>query len=302
MHAAPTIVTAFYNLDRGNWQGTVNGRKIPSIIKRDENTYFERFKRLTKLKNRIIVFAQGIYEEKIRSYREDIVFYNIDDLFSTHKSLIETITNIQKNQAFIDFVDNPALPEYWSAEYVLINLLKSQFVLTAIKSDAEPQLDYAWIDFGYCRPEVFCPENSLWTFDCKHKINLFAIQDPDNTKPIFDIIKTNTVYFQGCHIVAPSNMWEAFNRLINESINELFNCSLVDDDQTLLLMSYKKQPHLFNVNMVDPKDWFVIFKDFNTIPHDAEDIKNHDLLLSSLNQKKKAHISSLWKKIRRRIT
>lgn len=258
MHAAPTIVTAFYNLDRGNWQGTVNGRKIPSIIKRDENTYFERFKRLTKLKNRIIVFAQGIYEEKIRSYREDIVFYNIDDLFSTHKSLIETITNIQKNQAFIDFVDNPALPEYWSAEYVAINLLKSFFLVTAIDKDNTPSNDYAWVDFGYCRPDVFCPEGLLWTFNCQEKINLFAIESPLVTKPIFEIVKTNTVYFQGCHIVAPKNMWKVLNNLIMESLASLTECGLIDDDQTFLLMAYKRNPDFFIVNSVKNSDWFVL--------------------------------------------
>lgn len=50
-------------------------------------------------------------------------------------------------------VDNPAAPEYWSAEYVMLCVLKTVLTCTAIKLglNANPQI--AWIDFGYCRDE-----------------------------------------------------------------------------------------------------------------------------------------------------
>ena len=37
---------------------------------------------------------------------------------------------------------------------------------------------------------------------------------------------------------------------------------LVDDDQTLLLMSYLQKPELFELHPVSKSDWFVAFKEF----------------------------------------
>jgi protein YibB len=258
-----TIVTAFYDLGRGSWAGEKNGRIIPHYVKRDENTYLERFERLTKLKNPIIVFTQTKYFDIIKSMRSDIVCIGIDDVFEMNDSLVSKIRDIQSSQHFINFVNNPELPEYWSPEYVLINFLKSFFVNVAVENKLCATSTSAWIDFGYVRDDTFCPEGMEWKFQTHNLINLFAIDNPSTSLPIFELIKTNTVIIQGCHIVASNELWKTMHKLMMRSLNSLLDVDLIDDDQTLMLMSYKKEPNKFKINFVDRNDWFVIFKNFN---------------------------------------
>ena len=44
---------------------------------------------------------------------------------------------------------------------------------------------------------------------------------------------------------------------------ELLKNNLIDDDQTVLLMSYLSRPELFELHKVSPSDWFVAFKEYN---------------------------------------
>lgn len=256
-----TIVTAFVDMGRGNWQGVKNNKPIPHYIKRDTDTYFERFERLTKLKNPIICYTESKFFDRIKSIRSDIVLVNIDDIFVNQPLIIDTIKKVQQNPFFINFVTNPSNPEYWSPEYVAINLFKSVFVTDAIEENLISTDTCAWIDFGYCRPEVYCPPEMEWKFDTENLINLFCMNFNVYDKPIFEIVKTNEVYMQGCHIVAPKHLWFELKSLINSNLSSLFNVGLVDDDQTLLLMSYRSAPKLFKLNKADPNDWFNIFRD-----------------------------------------
>ena len=64
-----TIVTAFVDIGRGDWEGVKNNQLIPPYIKRDTETYFKRFERLTKLKNKIVCFT----EEKCLYLRMDLL-------------------------------------------------------------------------------------------------------------------------------------------------------------------------------------------------------------------------------------
>lgn len=161
-----TIVTAFFDIGRDKWEGTLDGNVLPHYLKRDNATYFERFRKLT-------------------------------------------------------------------------------------------------LDFGYVRDDTFCPPGLEWKFNTQNLINLFCFSDPLKAEPIFSIVKTNTVYVQGCHIVAPVEKWTVMASLMRQALISLMNVGLVDDDQSMLLMSYQMAPHEFKINYVAPPYWFVIFKDFN---------------------------------------
>lgn len=255
-----TIVTAFVDIGRGHWEGVKNNRAIPPYIKRDTETYFKRFERLTKLKNPIVCFTESKFFDRIKAMRDDIELIAIDTLFEDHKHLIDSIDTIQQDPVFIQFVKNPASPEYWSPQYVAINFMKSHFVDYAVSQGWCKTGTAAWIDFGYCRDEVYCPEGREWQFDTEGKINLFCMNQYTHTKPIFDIVRTGEVYMQGCHIVAPNTEWKKLKQLVNDSLSNLFNIGLVDDDQTLLLMAYRAAPELFKLVPADPDNWFTIFE------------------------------------------
>jgi 2-keto-3-deoxy-L-rhamnonate aldolase RhmA len=51
--------------------------------------------------------------------------------------------------------------------------------------------------------------------------------------------------------------------LVHHNTQELFKHNLIDDDQTILLMSYLAAPEMFELHSVSPTDWFIIFKDYN---------------------------------------
>lgn len=255
-----TIVTAFVDIGRGEWEGVKNNQLIPHYIKRDTDTYFKRFERLTKLKNKIICFTEEKFFERIRSIREDIILIGINSLWDDHQHLLTKIEHVQLQPEFIRFVTNPSSPEYWSSKYVVINFMKSHFVNYAVEQGLIETNNAAWLDFGYCRDEVYCPENKTWVFDTENKINLFCQNQFTHSKPIFEIIRTGEVYMQGCHIVAPKNSWKYLKQLVNDNLGLLFGVGLVDDDQTLLLMSYKSAPELFKLNTANPNNWFTIFE------------------------------------------
>jgi hypothetical protein len=71
------------------------------------------------------------------------------------------------------------------------------------------------------------------------------------------------VYVQGCHIVAPVDKWKKMATLMTQALMTYISVDLIDDDQSMLLMSYRLSPHDFKINYVNPEYWFVIFRDFN---------------------------------------
>ena len=46
-------------------------------------------------------------------------------------------------------------------------------------------------------------------------------------------------------------------------LKELISKDLIDDDQTLLLMSSLKEPEKFELHPILPNDWFIAFKEYN---------------------------------------
>ena len=153
-------------------------------------------------------------------------------------------------------------PEYWNADYVLVNLLKSAFVNRAM-----PFVDtelVAWLDFGYCRDENTLNGVELWEYPFdKEKIHFFNIKDWVEGTYIQDVIANNDVHITGPCIVADKKMWPTLEALVHHSINELLKNNLIDDDQTLLLMSYLQKPELFELHPVSNQDWFVAFRDYS---------------------------------------
>jgi len=154
---------------------------------------------------------------------------------------------------------------------VLINYLKSFFAGEAIARGLVTSEFLAWVDFGYCREENVLPNPLKWDYPFSNKIHLFNVERLD-AQDLISIIKTNKVYFQGCHIVAPRNQWGDLKRLMQNAFDMLISYNLMDDDQTLLLMAYRNAPSLFEAHFVDAANtgWFVLFKDYNlSPPHQA---------------------------------
>lgn len=266
-----TIVTAFFDIGRGSLPTEKYGRVLPHYQHRTVDQYFEYFKNLAKIKNDLVVYTSPDLADRIMTIRNDLGLKDqtqvvICDSYlpKNFQNVKEKIEEIMNDKNYINKIVNPHLIEYWHSDYVLVNIFKSIYVTDAIQRDLVKNDVAAWIDFGYCRNDNTIPLSNKWKYDFdKDKIHFFNMRDIQKDRPIDDIIYTGDVYIQGCHIVAGKKMWKELRELVLHNLNVLLNYNLIDDDQTLLLMSYLTKPEFFELRYIDPSDWFVIFKKFN---------------------------------------
>lgn len=268
-----SIVSAFFDISRGQWEGDVGGHRVHAWLKRTNEQYLGWFANLGRLKNQLVIFTESKFADQVLDIRRgqglelETVVIVCDGLFSDDGPLAEPLSDIKNamRHELHRFVTDPALPEYWNASYVLLNALKSVFVCTAIDRKLIANEQIAWIDFGYCRDGKRFDPGAPWRFDCQDRMNIFYIREPDS-RPIFDVVRTGDVYFQGCHLVGSPAAWYRFRDLIGEMMASLLDCGLVDDDQTMLLMAYRRAPEFFRIHAVSPDDWFVVLRDFSIRP------------------------------------
>ena len=271
-----TIVTAFFDIGRGSWPAVVRGRVLPPYQHRTTETYLNYFSLLASIDNPMIIYTQDDLVDDIRKIRDlhghsdktEIVSFPKDTVFShfNKDDLLNKIDSVMSSQEFISSVNEPWLPEYWNSKYVMINFMKSDFVCDAIEKNLIKTPLAAWIDFGYCRVAFSLPKSRKWNYnfdpDKIHMFNQFPI---NSLRPIEDIIKTGDVYIQGCHIVAGTKMWNELKSGIYKNIDKLLEMKYIDDDQTLLLMSYLDNTSAYELHKADPDDWFRIFKRYNLL-------------------------------------
>lgn len=259
-----TIVTAFFDIGRGDWSPE---KGLPAYLQRTNQTYLERFGHLAKLENDMVVFTSKEFVDDIKFLRQDRPTDILTvDFPNSFQKLREEITKVQTNPEYQAKI-NPAQlknPEYWNADYVIVNLLKSSFVNQAINRGVIQTDLVAWLDFGYCRNEEAL--NGLKHWNCpldKEKIHFFTIKDWVEGTYIQDVIANNDVHVTGPMIVAGKQLWPVLEQLVHHNVDELLKNGLMDDDQTLLLMSYLQKPELFELHKITGPDWFVAFREYS---------------------------------------
>ena len=263
---AITVVTAFFDLGRAQWRAP---DASPSPFQRGVDRYFERFAHLAKLENDMVVFVAPDHAARVLAIRreaglaERTTIVTIAGLFDREPiATVETETRKRMTRRFQRWVLQPQMPEYREPRYILINALKAAFVGAALDLGLVRDSQTAWIDFGYCGDDKRFDAAKPWRFDAGDKMNLFHITALD-ILPIYRVVRYGTVYFQGCHIVGPNAAWPAFAREMSFCLAALLAVDLIDDDQTLQLMAWRRNPGAYRIHGVSPKDWRIIFKRFN---------------------------------------
>jgi protein YibB len=272
-----TIVTAFFDIGREQWR---ESESKDSRYRRTVDDYFAMFARLAKLKNQMVVFtephlaARALELRRANGLEDRTAIVAISNLFESDLvAPVKAAVERRMTDLFLHWVVKPESPEYRESRYVLVNALKSAFVCTALDLGLVDAPQVAWIDFGYCRDDQRFDPSEPWRFDAGGKINLFHIVALDDT-PITRVVRYGTVYFQGCHIVGPAQAWPAFAAEMSFNLAALLACDLVDDDQTLLLMAWRKSPERYRIHAIDSKDWFVVFRRFRSgAPIDAISVR-----------------------------
>ena len=261
-----SIVTAFFDIGRGDW---TPDRGLPHYLQRTTDTYFDRFANMANLDNTIVVYTSEDLAEKVWEIRKEkenktvVITVDFEDQFDEQR---QAIRKVQNNPDFLAKINPSQIknPEYWSTDYVLVNMLKSHFVNHAIGAGVIETDLAAWLDFGYCREASTLNGVELWQYPFdKEKIHLFNIKNFDPKTNITSIIANNDVHVTGPCIVASREMWPELERLVDESFKELISKDLIDDDQTLLLLSSLKEPEKFELHPISANDWFIAFRKYN---------------------------------------
>jgi protein YibB len=254
-----SIVTSFFDIGRETW---TQDKGLPHYLYRPVQTYFDRFANMAKLDNEMVVFTTEDFVDKVWEYRKDkkdktqVIAIDYSNEF---KELRLAIASVQTNPEYQKKINPNQVrnPEYWSADYVLVNMLKTHFVNRAINSGYVSNDVVSWVDFGYCRNTEEFIRGDKWTYDFdSEKITLFRLKEFDQNKTILDLIVNNEVHMTGGAIVGGQKAWPTFDALIQHSFNELYKHDLVDDDQTLLLMASLLKPDLFDIyDVTHGDDW-----------------------------------------------
>ncbi|MEH0873199.1 protein YibB [Pectobacterium cacticida] len=267
MDKAITIVTAFFDIGRGNW---TNDKGYSPHLHRTSETYLDYFSNLAKLENDMIIFTSSQFEERIEDLRQGkpttVVIIDLDNKF---KFIRKKISSIQNDEGFIKKLSKKQIknPEYWSPNYVLVCNLKTYFISKAIELNLVKTDLVAWIDFGYCRSINTLNGINNWQFPFnKNKINFFTIKKGLEVKTInsvFNKMINNDVFIIGGVIVASKNKWLEFIKLVFLCQKLTLKNKIVDDDQGIFVMCYHKKPELMKLNFLGKNKWFSVFKKFN---------------------------------------
>ena len=260
------IVTAFVEIGREGWSDET-GEASPH--RRGRDLYLQRFGHLARLPNPMVVFVETALAGAALAARRDCGLEDktrivlIDRLFERPPldGLIAEV-GARMTPRYRRWVLHPEAPEYREPRYVLVNALKSAFVNAAVDLGLVAAAQIAWVDFGYCPDDKRFDPSRPWRFDAGERINLFHMAALD-AQPIPRVARRGDVYFQGCHLVGPTAAWRPFAGEMADALDALLACDLVDDDQTMLLMAWRRDPGAYRLHAVPPPDWRVLFQRFN---------------------------------------
>jgi len=261
-----TIVTGFFDLRRADWVGREGE---PSNFRRTTDEYFDWFDRLARLKNPFVVFTDPESGSRVLESRRS---HGLEDRTAvvTIQGLFEAppVANIvaeagkRMTAQFRRWLLHPEYPEFREPRYVVLTALKPTFANTAIELGLVNTAQLAWIDFGYCRDDQRFDPTKPWRFDAGDRMNLFHVTELDD-QPIPRVVRLGTPYMQAGHIVGPTLAWAPFAEEIARALDALLACDLVDDEQTLMLMAWRRDPSKYRLHAVSRGDWRIVFRRFN---------------------------------------
>jgi len=261
---APVVVTAFIDIGRDRWsRHRVGLKNVPRFLDRSVDSYIESFRRLTQLKNQILVFGESDLRTKLGSLPSNVKFFDLgQNYLSQHQELLDEISGVQRDPSFRKLIKDPRMPEYWSPEYVLVNYLKATFVNWAISDYSGSEKTFAWLDFGYAKDFTKIPTAEPWRVRTTNKLEIFAFEDPSQARPVFQYTRENKVVIQGCHLVGSKSSWREFKEVMEFALRAFLSVGMIDDDQGLMLLAVHKKPEIFGVNGAIP-GWHNLFEYFN---------------------------------------
>jgi protein YibB len=253
-----SIVTAFFDIGRGNWTTSTekNGGPLPHYLQRSVDKYIDHFSRMCEIDTEVIVYTSPDLAPRLAAISPNVKVVEYD-YFNIHQELRDKIEKIQSSSEFTKRINPYQVrnPEYWSKDYVGVTSLKAFFVKDAYERGLITNEWASWVDFGYCRDDDHVPASKKWEYDfTPDKMHFFNFIEPSRN-PQQDItiaVLNNVVYIIGGVFVAQKAQWDMLATSMHQALQYLMLQELVDDDQGLLLMSYFQNPDAFELHKMDP--------------------------------------------------
>lgn len=243
-----TLVTAYFNINRKDWKG----------FERTDNDYLSYFRHWARMRNKLIVYTTPDMAKEVMRVRkeyglvEKTTVIAIEDITACVPDIYKSIKRVMLNKSSWLFHKNLNNPESWNYLYNYVTNLKTYWAQRAVSEKLASGM-IAWIDFGFDHGGDDFPFSEdfdfTWNYTFSPKVNIFVTHPLDNTPPIFEIVHTMDTYIRGAISIAPDFMWIDLWKDIYSSLNSLLECGLADDDQTLMLMAYRRHPENFDVHL-----------------------------------------------------
>lgn len=260
-----TIVTAFYNLGRGNWN--LDGSK--PFENRSVDKYFEYFKLLSEIGNDMIVYTSAEYVDRVKQCRGDkpttVIEFDFMTKFATELTAVRRVHSSEDFRSKIrpDLINNP---EYWCAEYTLINCFKSALLNNAVEAGLVNTELVAWVDFGMCRSTATLSGVTEWAYDFDPtKINVFGFKEITADINIEHVIANNIVYAIGTYFVCGKALCNSYWQLTKQYFDMLIAKNMIDDDQSLTAYICSNNLELYAQHRLPDNVWFDVFHLYNKL-------------------------------------
>lgn len=247
-----TLVTSFFDIGR-------ESNEIKSMS-RGNNEYVNYFRTWARIRNPLVIYTENKMAQILLNVRREYgreretTIIVIDDIYSILPDVFNRMKAVESDESFQRFrFYSKAMSN--QANYCYLVLLQYGFISDVVKRGLVDDV-VAWIDLGfnhglkyYTEPGQF---DFLWDFKFDNNINAFALFNPDQISSV-DSLQFQKDCFMGGFLTMKKELAENLWNYIYEAESSLLNIGCMDDDQQLLLMSYKKYGEFFTVHICN---WF----------------------------------------------
>jgi hypothetical protein len=285
-----TMITAFYDIRRETW----------GVLNRDVEYYIDSLKKLLILNENMIIFMDDKYIQNtfIREFINELKLSNnnskkfifINDNWLNTYSLSwqknSISEKIMKSENYIELANERIIqgsPETIYSEYNTINHSKIDYIKYAIDNHLIADNEFiCWCDFGYYNSilhnnplEFPYAELDINKFNIE-KLN-FCIRNKITEKDgdMVYTLKYGPEVFTGSFFAGNKRQMLLFHTLYHESLDDLYNNNISDDDQHVVLRCYLKDPNLFQIYWFNDNKWPQALSKFQLNFNNRFDLINH---------------------------
>ncbi len=257
-----TIVTAFYDIGRSEWESP--------MFRRSVNEYMEAFSNLLRFDYPMIVFIDARHHDRVMSMVESSEFKHnktiipIDEDWMNQNiwvwSRLGREREIMQSQEYRSLIPRRMelrYPENVNPMYTILTHSKVDFLCHAIENDVSDSRFFMWVDFGYLSKKAmagFVPHRHI---DCSKMIDgkvILCCLNGGLSSRDFDVLYTLQAApekMAGGVLVGDRDSLIKFRDISHRCLLRYQELNLADDEQAVWLQCLLQDPSLFSVHVFD---------------------------------------------------